>query len=244
MDNLEAFKNRIHDLKEEAYERNILLPFYNLENQLIISRSFKHNDYVRPYFYGGYKDSEYKRVIFSINEVDNEDFQIAMLKIKPFLKTDILNHRMILGSILGLGLKREIVGDIIYTNDAYYAFVCLNMANFIKENLVKIGKVNVECKIVEEEINYEVSYLEETVFIASLRLDNLVAASYNLGRAKAQSLISDGYVKINHDIVLKDSKLVKEQDLLSIKGKGRVIVSEICGKTKSGNLIVKIKKPK
>lgn len=50
MDVLEAFKNRIYDLKYDAYQKDILLPFYNLEQQDIIKRCFKKNEDINVYF--------------------------------------------------------------------------------------------------------------------------------------------------------------------------------------------------
>ena len=76
-----------------------------------------------------------------------------------------------------------------------------------------------------------------------MRLDNVLAGAYNLGRAAAQKMIQDGLVKVNHEVVLKDSKLLKEGDLLSVRGKGRVILVKLMGQTKSNNLILAIKKP-
>ena len=83
MDVLEAFKNRIYDLKYDAYQKDILLPFYNLEQQDIIKRCFKKNEDINVYFYGGYLNSEYKRVIISLNQPNNKDFMISTMQIKP-----------------------------------------------------------------------------------------------------------------------------------------------------------------
>ena len=116
MDVLEAFKNRIYDLKYDAYQKDILLPFYNLEQQDIIKRCFKKNEDINVYFYGGYLNSEYKRVIISLNQPNNKDFMISTMQINTF-EDVTLGHREILGSILALGLKREVIGDIINYNN-------------------------------------------------------------------------------------------------------------------------------
>lgn len=244
MNEIEAFRNRIFSLKDEAYDKDVILPFYNLENQILIKRCFKNNDYVKAYFYGGYLDAEYKRVILSVNEPKLEDYQITIYKIIFYDKDIEVNHRMLLGSILSLGLKREIVGDIVFDGNYYYFFLCSSMTNFVKENLNKIGKYNISLELYDKEVNVKKEYEEKEIFIASMRLDNVLANSYNLGRARAQEMINDGLVKVNHEVVLKGAKILKESDLLSVKGKGRVILENIKGKTKSGNLVLKIKIPK
>lgn len=242
MDTVEALKNRIYALKEEAYEKLILLPFYNEETQLIIKRCFKNNEYLAPYFYGGYSDSEYQRVIISSEEPALSDFGIATLKIEV-LGDKPINHRMILGSILALGLKREVIGDIIYDTNYYYVFVVASLKEFIISNLSKIGPNNVLLSEYLEPITFQKEYAESKIFIASMRLDNVLAGAYNLGRSAAQKMIQDGLVKVNHEVVLRDSKLLKEGDLLSVRGKGRVILVKLMGHTKSNNLILAIKKP-
>lgn len=244
MDTLEAFKNRIYTLKLDAYKRDILLPFYTVEQQEIIKYCFKKNDDVKVYFYGGYENAEYKRALISLNPISNLDFNIITLKINYNNKTDTINHRQILGSILALGLKREIIGDIIKVNDDYYFFVVSNMKEFIVDNLHYIGKAKVEIEQCFEELNYETEYEERTVFLPSMRLDNVLANSYNFGRKKAKEIVETGLVKVNHIIVTNTAKIIKENDVLSIRGKGRLIVGQLVGKSKSDNLILKIRIPR
>jgi len=64
---------------------------------------------------GGYEAAERQRLIIGpeyldIQEVDNA---LALLAVTGNLKYQNLTHRDFLGSILGLGIKREKVGDII-----------------------------------------------------------------------------------------------------------------------------------
>lgn len=244
MDTLEAFKNRIYTLKLDAYKRDILLPFYTIEQQEIIEHCFKKKDDVQVYFYGGYENAEYKRVLISLNTVSSPDFSIITLKINYNNKTDTISHRQILGSILALGLKREVIGDIIKVSDDYYFFAVSNMKEFIIDNLHYIGKAKVEIEQYFEKLNYEIEYAERIVFLPSMRLDNVLANSYNLGRKKAKELVESGLVKVNHLIVTNTAKIIKENDVLSVRGKGRLIVGQLVGKSKSDNLILKIRIPR
>ena len=200
MDTLEAFKNRIYTLKLDAYKHDVLLPFYTIEQQEIIKHCFKKKDDVQVYFYGGYENAEYKRALISINTVSSPDFNIITLKINYNNKTDTISHRQILGSILALGLKREVIGDIIKVSDDYYFFAVSNMKEFIIDNLHYIGK--------------------------------------------AKEIVEAGLVKVNHLIVTNTTKIIKENDVLSVRGKGRLIVGQLVGKSKSDNLILKIRIPR
>ncbi len=244
MDTLEAFKNRIYTLKLDAYKHDVLLPFYTIEQQEIIKHCFKKKDDVQVYFYGGYENAEYKRALISINTVSSPDFNIITLKINYNNKTDTISHRQILGSILALGLKREVIGDIIKVSDDYYFFAVSNMKEFIIDNLHYIGKAKVEIEQYFEKLNYEIEYAERIVFLPSMRLDNVLANSYNLGRKKAKEIVEAGLVKVNHLIVTNTTKIIKENDVLSVRGKGRLIVGQLVGKSKSDNLILKIRIPR
>ena len=118
-----------------------------------------------------------------------------------------------------------------------------SLKEFIISNLSKIGPNNVLLSEYLGPVTFQKGYAESKIFIASMRLDNVLAGAYNLGRAAAQKMIQDGLVKVNHELILKDSKLLKEGDLLSVRGKGRVILVKLMGQTKSNNLILAIKKP-
>ncbi len=240
----ERFRKRVDNLIDGAYSgKLVLLPFLDTNYQQIVKTSFKHNEKVKPYFYGGYSDAEYKRAIFYYDVPKDEMFNIAKLKIDYSRLNGSINHRSILGSVLGLGLKREIVGDIILYEDNYYILVDAKMKDFAIDNLNYIG--NVPVKLIEVSYNLENQnkYLEKVCFLASLRLDVIIAGFYNLSRSSAQELIKSGLVKVNHKDTLNISMVLKENDLLSIRGKGRLIVNRVNGKTKSGNLVVEFKKP-
>ena len=70
----------------------------------------------------------------------------------------------------------------------------------------------------------------------------IIAAGYNLSRSEAHDMIVDGMIKVNHVSVLNPSAIIKEDDLLSVSKKGRLIIGEIGGNTKSGRIVINLKK--
>lgn len=241
---LERFRKRILSLKESAYlGKFIILPFYDETKNDIIRSAFSKNDSIFPVFYGGYEDAEYKRSIFSYLDISPEMFEIDTLKINYSKLAGIFNHRDVLGSVLGLGLKREMVGDIIFNEDDCYIFVCSSKTDFIIENLHYIKNIPVNCD--KSQIDFAIikKYEEKLVFAKSLRLDLLISAFYNLSRKESLELIQNGLVKVNHKECMNNSFTLKEKDLVSVRGKGRMILDEIKGKSKSDNYILNIKKP-
>ena len=168
---LEFFRKRIISLKDKAYQNDfVLLPFLDDSKCYLITKTFKKNEDLKYYFYGGYEEADYKRCIFSYEEVNNELFQIDILKIDYAKKNYSLNHRSILGSVLGLGLKREVVGDIINNNDDYYIFVSKNISDFIIDNLSYVGSTPVKVsKCPKLDFKVKKNYLERKYTIPIYR---------------------------------------------------------------------------
>ena len=92
-------------------------------------------------------DSERKRVIIFKNDIEEFkiDDYISIIKISYNKKFGEINHRDVLGSIIGLGIKRECIGDIIVDEDIF-VYVIKEMEHFIVNNLIKIGRVSVDVK--------------------------------------------------------------------------------------------------
>lgn len=149
-----------------------------------------------------------------------------------------LTHRSVLGSVLGLGIKREMIGDIIVQNNLCDIIVSKNIAEYILNNLKFVGHEKVEVKeisldevVVPEDFSKEIK-----TTVSSLRLDNIISAGYGISREKSSSLVKGEMVKLNHVVVKSAVKLIHEGDLISVRGKGRLEIREICGTSKSGRI--------
>ena len=81
---------------------------------------------------------------------------------------------------------------------------------------------------------------EKTVIVSSMRLDVIISNAYNLSRNEANEFIESGLVSVNHIECMNNSKMIKENDCISVRHKGRVYVNEIVRKTKSDRLAIKM----
>lgn len=81
----------------------------------------------------------------------------------------------------------------------------------------------------------------ETV-CASARLDAVVGAAAHLSRQEAARLINGGGVKLNFRELTDVSKTVKEGDMISVKGSGRFILSEVGNETRKGRIHIVLNK--
>ncbi|HEY8345340.1 MAG TPA: S4 domain-containing protein, partial [Bacillota bacterium] len=78
--------------------------------------------------------------------------------------------------------------------------------------------------------------------VASLRLDAVAGLGFGISRTKMAREIKAEKVKVNWCSTTDPDYQVKVGDVLSIKGRGRVVVAETTGLSKKGRIGVILKK--
>lgn len=149
-----------------------------------------------------------------------------------------LTHKDFLGSLMGLGITREKIGDILLHEESVQVIVDNSISNYIISNLKKVGNRNVKVELIcREEIKKgKEDYKEKYITIPSLRLDAIVSSVLNLSRNDSLNFIKHGKVKVNWEPILKPFFELSEGDLISVRGYGRFILSSVFGKTKKNRL--------
>lgn len=150
-----------------------------------------------------------------------------------------LTHRDYLGSVLALGVRRSVVGDIVLLDESRAVmFVLDRMRGFLCENLQRIGsdKVTVTPYTVPTDFKVERKFEPITDSIASPRLDCVVGGLLNLSRERAQEEILAGRVELNYDPVTKHDCILHNGDLLSVRGYGKFIVDSVSETTRKGRV--------
>lgn len=109
-------------------------------------------------------------------------------------------------------------------------------------SLTRFSKSNIEVKQIEELYKQEINTQEVQIIVSSLRLDNIVSELARTSRTKAEEIIKTARVFVNFENVMKASKILKEADIITIRGKGRFKIQEIVGNTKKGRFVVKVEK--
>ena len=190
-----------------------------------------------PVLFGGFDDAERKMVGF-VPDYEEPQFPISVLKLS-FRSAKTLTHRDFLGSILGLGIKREKCGDIIINDDCAYVFLAEDIASFVKNNLTKVGREGVRTETVPfSEINVpkkEFKPIDGTV--SSLRLDAVISLFAGKGRGKASEMISAGLVFVNGICAEKSDLRLSDGDVISLRGKGKATLS-VGGTSKKDRIFI------
>ena len=196
-------------------------------------------------FDGGFVGAERQRAAFCHEDFEGTPvFEIAVIKAEWNGEFARLSHSDVLGSIMSLGVDREFIGDIIATKNFARIIVDKKICDYFVANLTKIGNTSVNTLADELE---NISPKEERVkeikaTVASLRADSIAAAGFGMSRSKAATEISAEKVKLNWQTVKNASQSIKEGDVLSMRGRGRLEVSEIRGQTKKGRIGILLKR--
>lgn len=198
------------------------------------------------YFEGGYEEAERKILVVYPEYLEDEPYNLPLeaLRITPKDPDEHPGHRDYLGSILGLGISREKVGDILVSKTGADVILKQEVVEFVGLNLVKVGgtPVTVEEISIREILQPERKFKEIKSTVASLRLDAIASLAFGLSRSKMAPFIKGENMKLNFKVVKDPSTPVKEGDVISGARLGRAKVVEIGGQSKKGRIYVKVHK--
>lgn len=148
-----------------------------------------------------------------------------------------LSHRDYLGSLLGLGLERAVIGDIAVRDEHSAIVLCdARIAPFLLSELATVGSDRVKVKPFALTPDFTVPREFEAISdtVASPRLDAVVASLARLSREGAQQALSKGLVEMDYEPCDRSDKTVAEGAIISIRGQGKFIVRSLSGLTKKG----------
>ncbi|KAL5736338.1 hypothetical protein ACOSQ2_031126 [Xanthoceras sorbifolium] len=192
---------------------------------------------------GGYPQAERCRLSVGHPEALTSDPDIvAALSITGNFGFEPCSHGDFLGAILGTGIVREKLGDIILQGEkGAQILVVPELVDYLISSLDKVGNVSVSCtKIPLLALEYEPPRTKSFKAIeASLRVDALASAGFKISRSKLVNLISNGDVRVNWTTVTKNGTTLKTGDIVSVSGKGRLKIGEI-NSTKKGKFAVEL----
>lgn len=190
-------------------------------------------------FYGGYSDAE-RTVMLSVPEFLDyrDDNPLAAVRVSVKNGGRELRHGDYLGSVLGLGITRDRVGDILVRKNGADIIIDKNISEFLLANYSKAGRMNVSV----EEISIDQLMIPEVKkericdTVMSLRLDNVVSSGFRISRTKAQEAIRQGRVSVDNVEEVSVSKEICTGQKVSCRGKGKIVLCETGEKTRKGRI--------
>ena len=203
--------------------------FLDIRELKIVTGKLKKNEYN---IYYPYKDSE-KVMLYT--------GKVPKVKLFKIYTVENIRHQDILGSLFSLNIDSSYFGDIVLFNGYYYVFVSKDLALYLKDNLKMVGNKKVSLEEVDLSVldNYERKYEEKEIIVSSLRIDNIISGIINTSRKVALDKIKNKEVIVNYDVMNKNSYILKENDIFSIRRYGKYKFVGIVKSTKKNNFIVR-----
>ena len=195
---------------------------------------------------GGYENAE-RKILAAGNE---EEFgpaepPVTVIEVQPKSEkyAEELTHRDYLGAILGLGIERGVIGDILVCGKGAW-FLCLSsVADLLTSTLTQVRRTTVTAAVTGADVpELQPRYAPLRVNVASERLDAVVAAFANLSRGQADKLFAAEKVFVNGRAAPDRSARLKEGDMLSVRGFGKAVYDGIEYETRKKRFLVQLRK--
>lgn len=242
---------KVLDRAEQAQSRNVpaatdfLTPQQQMQAlDLLRLAGIPETGYVRL---GGYDGAERNLFLFLPDWLEPEDAasQSPIRCLRAAFRAEYaLTHRDFLGSLMGMGIVREKLGDILVGPGSADLMVLDTVADFLRQSWESAGRA----KLTVTEINPlhihipEVKCQEVRDTVSSLRLDAVAASGFKMARGKAAELIGSGRVQVNWRECTKGDKLLSVGDTVSARGFGKFQLTEAGGTTRKGRISIVLKR--
>ncbi|CEH35466.1 YlmH family RNA-binding protein [Romboutsia lituseburensis] len=215
---------------------------YEIKNAISILNSNSDLKYAVD---GGYHNAERCSIFIYPFYMDYEDINqgLKFIQIEGNFKFKSVSHKDYLGAILSLGIKREKVGDIIIHDNFCQLIVSEDICDFILINLNKVARNNVRVFEINKSdiIESTPSYKDLSFTVSSHRIDCIISGLYNISRQESIKYINSERVQVDYEKITTPSKEIKDESLISVRGKGRSKIVKIGELTKKGRIKIEAK---
>lgn len=242
---------KVLDRAEQAQHRNIpsATDFLSPQQQMLAldllrQAGIPETGYVRL---GGYAEAERALILFLPDWLDPADAEsqspIRCLR-AAFRAEEKLSHRDFLGSLMGMGIVREKIGDILVGPDSADLLVLDTVAEFLLTSWNSAGRARLTVTEIDPRHLHipEVKCEEVRDTVSSLRLDAVASTGFRMARGKASDLIASGRVQVNWRECTKPDKLLTAGDTVSARGFGKFQLTEVGGVTRKGRTAIVLKR--
>ena len=194
--------------------------------------------------WGGYEGAERCQIHFLPDWETEPDREAICCLRCTFYEPGKLTHRDFLGSLMGLGLTREKIGDILVSDRSADVIVSSTVAEHLLREWTAAGRTALHvAQIDPAELNVpeqKTKILRDTV--SSLRLDSVLSVGFSTSRGKASEAVESGRVQVNWTDCQKSDRLLRQGDVITVRGAGKCKLTEVGGATKKGRVFITVER--
>ncbi len=195
---------------------------------------------------GGYEGAE-RKILAAGDEAESgpPDLPVSVVAVRPKSEkyAEELTHRDYLGAVLGLGIERSLVGDILVGEKRAWLFCLSAAAGIIVSGLDQVRRTAVTAETVSSDIpELRPRFAPLRLNVSSERLDAVTASFAGVSRGQAEKLFGAEKVFVNGRMAADKSARLKEGDILSIRGFGKAVYDGIERETRKNRLWVCLRK--
>ena len=195
---------------------------------------------------GGYENAE-RKILAAGNEAEMgpPELPVSVIAVTPKSEkyAEELTHRDYLGAILGLGIERSLVGDILVRDKRAWFFCLSSAAEMLIASLNQVRRTAVTAELTTADVpELQPRYMPLRVNVASERLDAVISAFVNLSRGQTDKLFASEKVFVNGRMTTDRSARLKEGDVFSVRGFGKAVYDGVDYETKKKRYMVSLRK--
>ena len=173
------------------------------------------------------------------------EYPIDVLRVSAVHRkyAESLTHRDYLGALLNLGIERSKIGDLAVTDDSCLIFCHADMSDFVCREFTRVRHtlISVE-KMQLSEFHYMPERAEIKGNVSSIRLDSVLSSAFPMSRSKLVGYIEGGKVFVNGKMITSNGYRLKENDIISVRGMGRIQYDSVISETKKGRYFIRLYK--
>ncbi len=242
---------RVLDKLEESEQKNIAksTKFLNEHQRALVEKVIANIGNPRHLFFGGYNGASRSVLTFLPDYMSPEQIIEGDNRLLAFVRAEYtsdktLSHRDFLGSLMGVGIQRETVGDILVGEYSCDIIVLKEILPYLLTNFESVGRVKVKTSMITAEMLKvsEEKFVLVKDTVASVRLDSVVSAGFAISREKASEYVKAGRVLLGFLECSKADKLVPEGEVITLRGMGKIRLEQIGHQTKKGRTSIVVKK--
>ncbi len=232
--------------------------FLDLNEQSLVMPFVKSHAKEGVFLYGGFEDAERKQVVFVPDytmicgeeelfhyfKENPEQCPLRVIDVVAGKKDASLRHSDYLGALMSLGIKREKMGDILVLEEGAQIVVNEEIASYLAQNYVAVGKTPISTKVltIDKLKKSSIKKERQKFTVASPRLDNIVSAAFGISRKTAVEAVSRGIVFVNSIETKKPDYMLKGGEKVVLRGKGKVVYRGATGTSRKGKAYVELDK--